>query len=222
NLGKKLLTDHPELVGELEVLAPELENSNVPMRVLKVQQAYDAYDQMLRYWATWAIADHSVKSGKSVALLQDEGPHPLSQWLNVGGQLVPEERVELLLDSIKEGSVSGWDEVHQIYETWYECYEEDRAHHALAILYALLDVAYIDASLWQELTAQCGAIRVQIEEQVFKTKAKDYHNHFREITFRSTAEQEAVLGRLDENPFIAHSKVVTEALEATLSQVRYS
>ena len=133
-----------------------------------------------------------------------------------------EERVEALLASIKEGSVSSWDEVHQTYELWHERYEEDRAHHALAILYALLEVPYIDENLWQELTVQCGAIRVQIEEQVFKTKAKDYHNHFREITFRSRAEQEAVLGRLDENPFIAHSKVVTEALLATLSQVRYS
>ncbi len=221
-LGKTLLRDHPELVGDLEVLAPGLENSTVPMRVLKAGQAYAAYDQMLRYWATWAIADYAVKSGKRVSLLQDEGEHPLKSWLNVGGQLVMEERVEALLASIKEGSVSSWDEVHQTYELWHERYEEDRAHHALAILYALLEVPYIDENLWQELTVQCGAIRVQIEEQVFKTKAKDYHNHFREITFRSRAEQEAVLGRLDENPFIAHSKVVTEALLATLSQVRYS
>ena len=222
NLGKKLLSDHKDLVAELEVLAPELENSNVPMRVLKVGQAWDAYDQMLRYWATWAIADHSVKSGKSVAQLQEEGPHPLTQWLNLGGQLVPQERVEALLAAIKEGRVSSWDAVHQSYEVWYERYEEDRAHHALAILYSLLGISYIDESLWKELAIQCGAIRQQVEKQVFKTKAKDYHNHFREITFRSSAEQEAVLGRLDENPFIAHSKVITEAMEATLARVRYS
>lgn len=222
NLGRKLLNEHSELVAELEVLAPDLENSNVPMKVLKVVSAYAAYEQMVRYYATWAIADHSVKSGKSVACLQKEGKHSLTGWLNLGGQLVPEERVDALLAAIREGRVTDWDEVHRIYEEWYALYEEDRAHHALAILYALLDRDHIDESLWRELTAGCVSIRREVEEQVFKTKAKDFLNHFREITFRSTAEREAVLGRLDENPFIAHSKVVTEALEATLSQVRYS
>ncbi|MCK9549107.1 MAG: DUF4954 family protein, partial [Sphaerochaeta sp.] len=222
NLGRKLLNDHPDLVADLEVLAPDLENSNTAMRVLKVVPAYRAYEQMLRYYATWAIADHCVKSGKSVASLQRERTNGLNQWLNLGGQLVPQERVEALLSSIKEGTILQWSEVHRVYEEWYTHYEEDRAHHALAILSTLLECEHIDEALWADLVGQCTAIRAEIEEQVFKTKEKDYHNHFREITYRSTAEREAVLGRLDDNPFIAHSKVVTQALSATLSQVRYS
>ncbi len=222
NLGRKLLNDHPDLVADLEVLAPDLENSSTAMRVLKVVPAYRAYEQMLRYYATWAIADHCVKSGKSVASLQRERTNGLNQWLNLGGQLVPQERVEALLSSIKEGTILQWSEVHRVYEEWYAHYEEDRAHHALAILSTLLECEHIDEALWADLVGQCTAIRAEIEEQVFKTKEKDYHNHFREITYRSTAEREAVLGRLDDNPFIAHSKVVTQALSATLSQVRYS
>ncbi len=220
-LGKKLLTDYPEVVADVEVVARGLENSPLPMKVLKVCQAYRAYEEMLIYWAVGTIARYTVKQNLTVSELQEDGIPHLGEWVNVGGQLVKQQRVDLLVASIKEGTVTGWDEVHQWYESWHACYEEDSAHHALAILSALLGSDHLDQGQWDDLVSRCRAIRLKIEEQVFKTKEKDYHNHFRALTYRSAEEQEAVLGRLDDNPFIAHSKVVTEALLQTLSQVRY-
>ncbi|HPZ15667.1 MAG TPA: DUF4954 family protein [Sphaerochaeta sp.] len=221
SLGKRLLTEHRDIVEGLEVFAPGLENSAVPMRVLKAGQAYRAYEEMLIYYAVWAIATYAVTHNTTVSALQGSGGVSLGPWLNLGGQLVPEARVAAMIEAIKEGTVASWDEMHRLYEEWYECYEEDRALHALAILYSLLECDHLDEARWQHLVCQCSAIRHTIDEQVFKSKEKDYHNHFRGLTYRNAEEREAVIGRLDDNPFIAHSKVVTEALLKTLSQVRY-
>lgn len=52
------------------------------------------------------------------------------------------------------------------------------------------------------------------------TKAKDYTNAFRGITYRNDAERDAVLGRVEDNSFIKTSKNETAAFNAMVDSVR--
>ena len=64
-------------------------------------------------------------------------------------------------------------------------------------------------------------IRLHIEEQVFKTKEKDFNNKFRSSTYRNLQERDAVLGCLDVNPFIQESKVTSERIIAEVRSVSF-
>jgi hypothetical protein len=52
-------------------------------------------------------------------------------------------------------------------------------------------------------------IRRCIADQVFLSRAKDFHDPFRNITYRNKAEMEQVVGRAEDNFFV---KVVREDL----------
>ena len=62
--------------------------------------------------------------------------------------------------------------------------------------------------------------RAYIEEQVYITKAKDYTNSFRGITYRNDAERDAVLGKVEDNSFIKIANKDTAAFNAMLDAVR--
>ncbi|NCC66150.1 MAG: DUF4954 family protein, partial [Spirochaetia bacterium] len=142
-------------------------------------------------------------------------------WLNVGGQMVPAGKVEALKAQIRTDSVQRWDDVHQTYETWFADYPKDRAEHALAILHEVLEVSEITASHWVALQEEVVRIRLHIEEQVFKTKEKDFNNKFRSSTYRNLEERDAVLGCLDDNPFIQESRIASERIVTEIRSVSF-
>ncbi|MPM54140.1 hypothetical protein SDC9_100913 [bioreactor metagenome] len=57
---------------------------------------------------------------------------------------------------------------------------------------------------------------------MFKTKEKDFNNRFRESTYRNLAERDAVLGSLDDNPFIQESHQITVDVLDQLRRVSFS
>lgn len=200
----------------------ELENSNEPVEVLKTVEAYHAYQQMLRYYAVKTLSDYCIAHEITISEFQQTHEAVLEPWLNIGGQLVPTHRFEALRDGLKEGSITSWDEVHDVYAYWFSLYEEDRAMHALATLHAVLGCHGINEGQWEQVVDEVAAIRIEIENQVFKTKEKDFNNRFRFSTYRTVEERNAVLGSLDDNPFIQESKQITEQVLSQIRLVRFS
>ncbi|HOM23524.1 MAG TPA: DUF4954 family protein [Termitinemataceae bacterium] len=132
-------------------------------------------------------------------------------WENFGGQLVPASRVDALRQAIREGRICSWDEIHATYEEWSRRYPEDRLSHAQHLLYILFERGLM-ASWVQDSTLQPGplveelkkvyALSQWMENEVRHSREKDYTDPFRAITYRNKEEMEAVLGRLEDNPFI--------------------
>jgi hypothetical protein len=60
------------------------------------------------------------------------------------------------------------------------------------------------------------AIRIQgfICEQVYSTRAKDFNNPFRQATFESREEQDAVVGTIEDNSFVVQTRSDTDAFIA--------
>ena len=217
--GKDLLMNKQSELGSLQVYAWGLEHSNEPVEILKVAEAYQAYQEMLMYYAVKTLASYCLKQKISINDFQQQQQQSckVEPYLNIGGQLTPQQRVETLMKQLKDKSITSWESVHAEYEKWFATYELDRACHALATLYCCLECQAINEGQWQDAVDEAARIRINIETQVFKTKEKDFNNRFRESTYRNLKERDAVLGSLDDNPFIQESHQISEQV---LTQIR--
>ena len=232
--GRNLLAAVENRMTGLEVYAEGLERHKRPSVVLKPRKAWRAYNRMLRYYALRTILFY-VESNPDAdphGLLEDldrtytqNGCQRESSWVNLGGQIVPASRVDVLRRDIGEGTLASWEEIHARYEEMACHYRRDGALHAWAVLLTLppLDgeVPYtaerlVNGDSFKVLIAQGRETRRWIEAEVYKSRAKDYRESFRKITFRSEDEMTAVLGRVEDNPFINMAKTETKTFEKRL------
>jgi hypothetical protein len=180
-----------------------LERSQQPVKILKPCKGYVAYREMLIYYAVKTLLEFFEAHGGNFARFQAAHPEEVSLvWVNIGGQLVPEIKVDALRAAIREGRLTTWDAIHAEYARLVAEYPLDLALNALQVLRYLCDTPVVNPEQWRLFIAQSRQIRVFIEEQVYKTKRKDYTDPFRAITYRNDAERDAVLGSLADNPFI--------------------
>ena len=128
----------------------------------------------------------------------------------MGGQLIPEKKLNSIKEDIKSGKLNTWEKIHAAYDKANCSYVVDKAENAYAVLCELMNVEKIDTALWNKLLDKAAAIRKYIEEQIFYTKNKDYNNHFRDITYRNSEERKAVLGSVEDNALIIEAKKDTE------------
>ena len=208
--GKELLEN--EDLTNLEIHASGVENSTVPLQILKAKEGYLAYKDMLLYYGMKTICAYLSGTTTSVSDFERATATTLEPWENMGGQLVPISRLEKLKKEIKNGTIASWDQVHERYEEWLRLYPEDNARNAVNILRMLLGKPHFAKEDWEYLKTHLADIRTYIEVQVYLTKQKDYDNPFRMITYDTTAEREEVLGKVNDNPFIQKSKETTRTL----------
>ena len=133
-------------------------------------------------------------------------------WENLGGQLVPAYKAETLRKNIRNGILADWQDIHNEYARFHAEYPLDKAHNALYVLCFLLDGNFPAPEAWNALLDETHSICNYIDKQVYITTRKDYTDHFRNITFQSKAEQDAVIGRLDANVCITQTRAEIAAL----------
>ncbi len=218
-LGRKLLTGSADEVDRLEVLGEGVERHGRPTVVMKPRRAWKAYRHMLRYYAVRALMTHFEGRSGSFAAMAAEldaacAPGRETEWVNLGGQIAPASRVDELRGRIGRGELASWDEVHAAYEAMAAAYPADLAAHAWAILRLLSDGRPIDAAAFSEELARVLETRRWIEDQVYRSRAKDYRDSFRAATYRNEAEMTAVLGTAVDNSFVKLAKKETAAFAA--------
>jgi hypothetical protein len=197
--------------------------------ILKPLRGRGAYRRMLHYYAVktlaaWLAERPGLGFQDMVNTLEEEiaslGPEvseqghsparPPREWVNMGGQLVPAFRVDRLRRDIGEGTVKSWDEIHRRYDAWHDRYPLDRLCHAWGV-YCLLgrpEGAGGKPDLGQFIRDLETTIETRqwIAGQVYASRAKDFHDCFRRITYRNTGEMEQVIGKLEDNPFIIQTR----------------
>jgi hypothetical protein len=78
----------------------------------------------------------------------------------------------------------------------------------------------ISPTAWNTLLNEGIRIRRYIDEQVYRTKLKDYTDPFRNITYRNEDERDAVLGKLTDNPFVWATQQESALFLSRLETVR--
>ncbi len=205
--GEKLLETKDPVVDKLEIKADGFENSHRKVVLMKVLQAYTIFKELVVYYGVNQLLQYVWKNKVSNwEKLYEALPFRArrNQWVNVGGQLIPEPAISTLKKDIYSGKIKSWDEVHEFYFTSSRLYHEQKFQHAFASLLEIckLKPVEFDKKIFKQLIQQALATREWMVKGIYESRAKDYHNPFRRMLYHSRKQMETVTGRLDENSFI--------------------
>jgi Domain of unknown function (DUF4954) len=206
-IGERLLESKDPVVDELEILANDLENAGRTVQIIKAQQAYTIYKELLVYYGVNQLL-HFAWNNKIDDWEKLYASLPLrarrSNWLNIGGQLFPQPAVNTFKKDIYAGKIKSWNDVHSFYTINSQIYPEQKMQHAFASLLEIcrLKPNEFDKKIFKELIQQTLSTREWMVKSIFESRAKDYHNPFRKMVYDNRKQMETVIGRLDENSFI--------------------
>jgi hypothetical protein len=194
-----------------EVAAYGFQNAKQPAKIIKAWEAYSIYKELVIFYGVEQVLNFiKAKDIKSFEELQNALPaNPIrSSWKNIGGQLIPEDELNTLLTGIKKDNIKSWDEVHDFYKKNGLLYAEQKLHHAYASLLEVLNVtaSEFNTELFAETVERALETKQWITKSIYESRAKDYENQFRKMSYDSTNEMEEVLGKLDDNVFIQNQE----------------
>ncbi|MDR2073652.1 MAG: DUF4954 family protein [Spirochaetaceae bacterium] len=230
-------TEDPEYeytpVAEEELSAPSLERHRRGAVIIKPRQARAAYREMLRFYAMKTITGYlEARPALNFSRLTEKfapggaTAERVDQWVNLGGQIAPAFRVDALRQAIREGTAATWETIHGAYRVMQEYYPEDKAAHAWSVLLWLrrgespeVPPEILDLHSFQEELRRVLKIQRWVTEQVYVSRAKDFYDPFRAITYRNKKEMEQVAGKAEENFFITYSREQLKHFEETVKTV---
>ncbi len=189
----------------LEVFADEMEHGKRKVRILKPVEAYEAYNQMLVYYAVANVQSYAEKQGSvpfekiSDALYTEKR---VTQWINFGGQLIAKDDADRLCSDIKSGKLESWQAIHHRYDELWQVYPLQKARHAYGILCLLSGKKKLTQSDWDSAKRQYSETLRIVKDRIFESRKKDFDNPFIRCTYDSEAEMTACLGSIDDDVFI--------------------
>ena len=238
--GRDLITNSPKEVAALEILGERMEHSRRKVIIQKVEPAYLIFKEMLNYYAVKNLIPLIFKSRTGVppvpqssgssqnAQFNSEKDEPITsleefkkrftpkrekEWTNLGGQLVLNHDLASLKAHIVSRELKTWDDVHDEYDRLWAKYPHDKAAHAYATLLDAngLTPETLDAARWTDCLDRAKATQDKIVSLTRDSRAKDYENPFKRMSFDNQEEMDAVMGRLEDNGFV--KQIVDEAEE---------
>lgn len=209
-------------LDDLAVEATGLEHSDTPLAVIRIAEGYRAYRDMLWYFGVQSVSALLSATGETVLSLDKRTPRAMERWENLGGQLITESEYRTLRNDIVQGAVTSWDEVHAMCRAFLARYPETKAQYGLQVLRKLTGHERLTQEDWFQAVSRLYDLRSYIETQVLLTRRKDYENPFRMITYRTPRERDAVLGTVNDDPFIRQTKADTARIRAQADAVRFA
>ena len=216
------------------VLAKGMERHNRSQVLLKPRRARAAYREMLLYYAIKTLASYlEEKPAMSYdafvkEMKKETGKYEgrVTEWVNLGGQIVPAFRVDKLREQIRQGEINTWEGIHGSYDEMAAAYPLDKACHAWEVYrYLTKETAGAaehplkDLECFKKELEALIMIRGFIADQVYKTRAKDYDDPFRSMTYRNKEEMEQVVGSAEGNSFVKLIREKTKRLEESVRKL---
>ena len=184
--------------------------------IVKPVQAYKMYRKIVKYYATKTLMEYCTSlniDSLNLNVVNKIRKLPLyTEWENVGGQIMPSEKIQLLFESIKSGSINDWKAVHQYYNLC-ECeYGQYKVRFALYLLEQLYSCPIEDftSEIYKNILDDVVVVANEIYSEAFKSREKDYYDYYRNMTYRSSFEMEKVIGKLSDNEFLIQLKAETQ------------
>ncbi len=204
-LGAKLLEQKANLEQE-EILATGIENTSRKVQLVKVTDAYHLFKELIVYYGITQlllfIEKEKISSFDQLAKLV--GKPVRSEWMNIGGQLVPKPAINTLIRNIHAGKINNWDDVHLFYKESSELYPLHKRQHAFASMLEVLQPGAegFTKKLFLQLLQQTVATKEWMVKGIYESRSKDYASPFRQMVYDSQKEMEKVIGKLKDNSFI--------------------
>jgi NDP-sugar pyrophosphorylase family protein len=222
NLGQKLLSGEEEDIKGLEVLGENMENSNRKVMILKPFKAYNAYGNILHYYAVRNLIEYMNSNPKATfavmsKVLKNERK---KEWVNLGGQIMQKDDVDKLRLDIGTAKLKSWKDIHKRYNDLWIKYKTDKQKHAFATLCEFYGKENLTKDDWKSALNKTAEIQKYICDQVYISRKKDFDNPYRQTTFRNMDELKAAFGNVDENSFIVQVRRETEDFEIQVEEMK--
>lgn len=203
-LGRELLNGPAEDVDGLRVQGEGMEKSSRKVLIVRVRQSYQAYKDMLVYYASLNVIpyfrNNAAASVSGLASAAEGGR--CCEWVNLGGQIVSAGDADALRRDIREGVLDNWSSIHGRYDELWEKYPQQKLVHSLHALRFALGTDSLGAGQWDRTVNEMIRVRKYVREAVRASRGKDFENPVRLATFRSEAESLAVQGTLEDDKFV--------------------
>jgi len=188
----------------------------------KPVRAYKTYRKILKYFACSALMEYC--QFYKTQITRDElkiivKQIPLyTEWVNAGGQIIPQLKLEELFARIKTGNIKNWQQVHDFYDECQKNYLNYKANYAIYLLEQLYSqkVRDFEPEIFRDIISDVTLVSDEMLGEARSSREKDYVDEFRKITFRNDEEMEAVLGTIDDNEFLSEMKPKTEKFNKAL------
>ncbi|MEO8583028.1 MAG: DUF4954 domain-containing protein, partial [Flavitalea sp.] len=223
-IGKRLLIKNDPSLNDLEITSVEFENTNRTAKLLKVPSCYLLFKGLVNYYAATILVsfmlDNKIKSIKdlekkiSLKLV-------LSEWKNIGGQLLRTTEIDKLRKHIQSGKLKNWEDVHEVYAINAENYAKEKLQHAIAAVKKVngIKIDSSNADGIRNLLKQSIATKKWLVDNIYSSREKDYTNPFRIMAFENEQEMNKVVGNLADNPFILQEREGLEKYKKNVTKI---
>lgn len=193
--------------------------------IYKPVQAYKMYRKIVKYFATRTLMDFCQSLNQEMLtldLVERIRKLPLyTEWENVGGQVIPSEKIKELFEAIKNGTVNNWESVHQFYKFCECAYEQYKVRYALYLLEQLYSrpIEEFSVDLYRNITDDVSIVAYDIFNASLKSREKDYKDYYRSMVYHSENELNAVIGPLEDNSFLRQLRSDTEEFTKKIREI---
>ena len=192
-------------------------------KIVKPVQGYKEYRKITKYFAVKTLSEYCKQkniASFSTALFSEILSLELyTEWVNIGGQIIPVKKLEHLFALIKKGSIKNWDEVHAFYNDCDKEYLTYKVRYALYLLETLYSrpVKDFTKEIYADILKDVTVVSDYMYTSSISSRQKDYTDFFRSTTYRNMEEMTAVVGRIEDNSFLKKLKVDTESFNTGLT-----
>lgn len=223
--GKILLTEQNNVIDELEIIATGFENSKRKTVLIKVKKSYVLFNQMIQFYGTSQLIKFIQQNNfKTFDALISALPNTIKreEWLNIGGQLMTVTTVQSLKEKIKKGKIKSWDELHEFYTQEGTKYAAQKLQHAMACLAEInqLNFKKIKTNTITTFLNNAVTTKEWMSKNIYTSREKDYSNPFRKLVYDSQIEMENVIGKLENNSFIAQQNKEAALLKKQVAAIK--
>ncbi|MCD4818187.1 MAG: DUF4954 family protein [Candidatus Cloacimonetes bacterium] len=221
-IGRKLLSESEDEINKLEVHGENMEKSKRKVVILKVFKAYQAYSDMLHYYAVNNLIiylENNPNANFSSLIITLKSKHE-TNWVNLGGQLISQKDVEQLRSDIGTGKLTTWEEIHDRYDALWEKYPLEKQKHAFTTFCEITGTDKPSNEQWMSALVKVEKTQEYIRDQVYITRKKDFDNPFRQATYRNFAEMTAAIGTIEDNGFVKQVRQETKDFKKLIDNVK--
>ena len=176
--------------------------------IYKPLKAYKVYRQVLKYFAVKTLMEFCHRNS-FVALeeiiLSEINLLPLyTEWVNVGGQVMPKKKLEKLISLIKEKKINDWEQVHAFYNEVQNNYDDYKARYSVEILEQLYSrsIKEFDNEIYSDIVDDVSNMSELMYNSSVESREKDFTDYYRCMPYDSKEEMTAVLGSIKDNDFL--------------------
>ena len=193
--------------------------------IFKPVKAYKMYRKIVKYFAVRTLAEYAVSMDKNSItkefLFEIKAMPLYKKWENIGGQVIPYDKVQELFVKIKDYSINSWNDIHNYYDMAYDSYNNDKVRYALYLLEQLYSrqIENFSTDIWKDIIEDVFIINNEIYNDSVASRNKDYTDFYRNMLYNNESEMESVLGLVKDNPFLNELKDETESFSYDLERL---